>query len=182
MAVKRFQIEGLLLIETKIFEDDRGFFFESFHKQKLLEYGLNIDIVQQNCSGSKKNVLRGLHYQIKYSQGKFVRVIKGEVFDVAVDLRKYSFTFGKWEGVILSDTRRESFWIPPGFAHGFCVLSDWAEVEYSTTEYYYPEYDRTIIWNDPDLKIKWPIKTAENIIISEKDSLGKFFREADFYE
>lgn len=182
MIFKNLFVTGLVMIEPKSFEDDRGFFYESFHKQKFLEGGIHLDIVQQNHSGSKKNILRGLHYQIKNSQGKLVRVLKGKVFDVAVDLRKTSPTFGEWEGVILSDKNKHLLWIPPGFAHGFFVMSDWAEVEYCTTDIYSPEYERTIIWNDPDLKIAWPIPDGEYPILSTKDSQGKLLKDAEIYE
>ncbi len=182
MIFKNLFVNGLVLIQPKIFEDDRGFFYESFHKQKFLENGIHLDIVQQNHSGSKKKILRGLHYQIKNSQGKLVRVLKGEIFDVAVDLRKSSSTYGKWEGVVLSEENKHLLWIPPGFAHGFYVMSDWAEVEYSTTDIYSPEHERTIIWNDPDLNISWPIPDGEKPILSSKDSQGKSFKDAEIYE
>lgn len=182
MIFKNLFVNGLVLIQPKIFEDDRGFFYESFHKQKFLENGIHLDIVQQNHSGSKKNILRGLHYQIKNSQGKLVRVLKGEIFDVAVDLRKSSSTYGKWEGVFLSEENKHLLWIPPGFAHGFFVMSDWAEVEYSTTDIYSPDNERTIIWNDPDLNISWPIPDGEKPILSSKDSQGKSFKDAEIYE
>ncbi|MFO7674112.1 MAG: dTDP-4-dehydrorhamnose 3,5-epimerase [Lutibacter sp.] len=182
MEFEKFKVNGLLLIKPKIFSDDRGFFFESFHKAKFFEMGIDIEIFQQNQSGSKKNILRGLHYQIKNSQGKLVRVLRGQVFDVAVDLRKTSPTFGKWESVVLSEENKDELWIPPGFAHGFYVLSDWAEVEYFTTNIYSPEYERTIIWNDPDLGINWPIPDGEQPILSEKDSQGKLYKDAEIYE
>jgi dTDP-4-dehydrorhamnose 3,5-epimerase len=182
MILKNLFVNGLVLIQPKIFEDDRGFFYESFHKQKFLENGIHLEVVQQNHSGSKKNILRGLHYQIKNSQGKLVRVLKGEIFDVAVDLRKSSSTFGKWEGVVLSEENKHLLWIPPGFAHGFFVMSNWAEVEYSTSDIYSPEYERTIIWNDPDLNISWPIQVGEKPILSIKDCQGKSFKDAEIYE
>ena len=182
MEFETLKLNGLLLIKPKIFSDERGFFFESFHKAKFSEMGIDIDILQQNQSGSKKKILRGLHYQIKNSQGKLVRVIRGEVFDVAVDLRIESTTFGKWEAVVLSEENKNILWIPPGFAHGFYVISDWAEVEYCTTDIYRPEYERTIIWNDPDLSINWPISDGELPILSEKDTQGKLFKDAEIYE
>jgi dTDP-4-dehydrorhamnose 3,5-epimerase len=182
MIFRNLFVNGLVIIQPKSFEDDRGFFYESFHKQKFLEGGIHLDIVQQNHSGSKKNILRGLHYQIKNSQGKLVRALKGEVFDVAVDLRKTSPTFGEWEGVVLSEENKQLLWIPPGFAHGFFVMSDWAEVEYCTTDIYSPEHERTIIWNDPDLNIAWPIPDGEQPILSTKDSQGKLFKDAEIYE
>ena len=182
MNFDKLTLNGLVVVKPKIFSDVRGFFFESYHLKSYLEFGIDLMIAQQNHSGSKKNILRGLHYQIKNSQGKLVRVLKGEVFDVAVDLRKSSSTFGKWESVILSDENKHLLWIPPGYAHGFYVMSDWAEIEYSTTDFYYPEHERTIIWNDPDINIKWPIPVSDKPILSDKDSQGKLFKDAEFYE
>lgn len=182
MDFAKLKLNGLVIIKPNLFIDDRGFFFESFHKQKYQENGIDIDIVQQNHSRSKKNILRGLHYQIKNSQGKLVRVLKGEIFDVAVDLRKNSTTFGKWESVVLSEENKQLLWIPAGFAHGFFVISDWAEVEYSTTDIYSPEYERTIIWDDSDLNIAWPIPDDEHPILSTKDSKGILFKDAEIYE
>jgi dTDP-4-dehydrorhamnose 3,5-epimerase len=182
MQFEKFSLDGLVLIKPKIFQDERGFFYETYHKEKFTQNGINFNIAQQNHSGSKKNILRGLHYQIKNSQGKLVRVLKGEIFDVAVDLRKLSPTFGKWEGIVLSDENRHQLWVPPGFAHGFYVISDWAEVEYCTTDFYAPEYERTIVWNDPDLDIRWPIRDGMKPILSEKDNQGRLFREAEIYE
>ena len=137
---EKLNLNDLILIKPRKFEDERGFFYESFQKKKYSDSGIQLEIVQQNHSGSKKHTLRGLHYQIQNSQGKLVRVLKGEIFDVAVDLRKSSSTFGKWEGVVLSDTNNYQLWIPPGFAHGFLVLTDWAEIEYSTTDFYNPKW------------------------------------------
>jgi len=182
MEFEKLNLVGLVLIKPRIFFDDRGFFLESYHQNSFLEFGIDLEITQQNHSGSKKNILRGLHYQIKHSQGKLVRVLRGKIFDVAVDLRKPSNTFGKWEGVILSEANKHSLWIPPGFAHGFYVMSDWAEVEYSTTDFYHPEHERTIIWNDPELSINWPIPEGEKPILSEKDSNGKLLKDAETYE
>ncbi|SHH27044.1 dTDP-4-dehydrorhamnose 3,5-epimerase [Thermosipho atlanticus] len=164
-------IEGLYIIEPTVFGDNRGFFMESWNKKEFSEIGLDIDFVQDNHSRSKKGVLRGLHFQVKYPQGKLVRVVKGIVFDVAVDLRKNSPTFGKWYGVILSEENKKMFYIPEGFAHGFLVLSDEADFLYKTTEYYYPEYDAGVIWNDPDINIKWPFEEygIKEPILSEKD-------------
>ncbi|OOC44209.1 dTDP-4-dehydrorhamnose 3,5-epimerase [Thermosipho sp. 1074] len=164
-------IEGLYIIEPTVFGDTRGFFMESWNKKEFSEIGLDIDFVQDNHSRSKKGVLRGLHFQVKYPQGKLVRVVRGIVFDVAVDLRKNSPTFGKWYGVILSEENKKMFYIPEGFAHGFLVLSDEADFLYKTTEYYYPEYDAGVIWNDPDINIKWPFEEygIKEQILSEKD-------------
>jgi dTDP-4-dehydrorhamnose 3,5-epimerase len=181
MIFEKLALSGLLVIKPKIFEDERGFFYESFHENKFKFNGIEIHISQQNQSGSKKNVLRGLHYQIKNSQGKLVRVIKGQIFDVAVDLRKSSSTFAKWEGIILNEYNKKLLWVPSGFAHGFLVMSAWAEVEYCTTDFYNPDGERTIIWNDPELNIKWPISLEEQPILSKKDGQGKLFRDAEFY-
>lgn len=174
-------IPDVLIIEPKVFGDERGFFFESFN-QKIWEKktGVKTAFVQDNHSRSAKNVLRGLHYQIKQPQGKLVRAIAGEVFDVAVDIRKGSPTFGKWVGEILSATNKRQLWVPPGFAHGFVVLSDTAEFLYKTTDYWAPEYERSIIWNDPDLAIEWPFDGEP--ILAKKDAEAVLFRDAEVYE
>jgi dTDP-4-dehydrorhamnose 3,5-epimerase len=182
MIVEELSLSGLVAIKPKIFEDERGFFYESFHQEKFMRNGIEVNIAQQNHSGSKKNILRGLHYQIKNSQGKLVRVIKGQIYDVAVDLRKSSSTFGKWESIILNEDNKKLLWVPSGFAHGFLVMSDWAEVEYSTSDFYSPEHERTIIWNDPDLNIQWPFPAGGQPILSDKDSQGKLFKDAEIYE
>lgn len=182
MKFELLNLNGLYLISPKFFLDERGYFFECFHKEKFFLNGIQIDIAQQNQSGSKNNLIRGLHYQIHNSQGKLVRVLSGRIFDVVVDLRKSSTTFAKWEGVILDSESKNFLWIPPGFAHGFYVMSEWAEVEYSATDFYKPEFERTIIWNDPDLNIKWPIPEGTKPILSEKDSQGKLFKDAEIYE
>jgi dTDP-4-dehydrorhamnose 3,5-epimerase len=172
---------SVLLIEPKVFEDDRGFFFESYNHQKFTEQvGENITFVQDNHSLSKKNVLRGLHYQLIKPQGKLVRVVTGSIFDVAVDIRKSSPSFGKWVGYELSAENKRQLWIPPGFAHGFLVLSEIAEVLYKTTDYYFPQGDRTIVWNDPDLGIQWSLNSPP--ILSSKDALGKLFKAAEVFE
>lgn len=171
----------VIIIEPDIFEDDRGFFFESFNQKKFSDITGSLDrFVQDNHSRSKCGVLRGLHYQINEPQGKLVRVTAGEVFDVAVDLRKSSINFGKWIGVILSAKNRKQLWIPKGFAHGFLVLSDVAECVYKTTGYYSPQHERSIAWNDPDLAISWPIKLEP--VVSQKDRLAKSFKDADLFE
>lgn len=182
MEFENLSISDLILIKPLVFGDQRGFFFEGYHQKKFYQNGININIVQQNHSGSKKNILRGLHYQIKNSQSKLVRAVKGEIFDVAVDLRKSSPSFGKWEGVILSEENKYELWVPSGFAHGFYVMSDWAEVEYCTSDFYAPEHERSILWNDPDLGIKWPIPKGEAPILSIKDTHGKLFKDAEVYE
>lgn len=169
MKVTPLAIPEVLLIEPKVFGDDRGFFFESFNQHRFNEAtGLDLQFVQDNHSKSAKNVLRGLHYQIPPKmQGKLVRAVAGEVFDVAVDLRKNSPTFGKWVGELLSAENKRQMWIPPGFAHGFLVLSDSAEFLYKTTDYYAPECERCIRWNDPTLTIEWPVEGEP--ILSGKD-------------
>ena len=157
-----------VIIEPKVFGDDRGFFLETFHSSRYSELaGINMPFVQDNHSRSSKGVLRGLHFQQTKPQGKLVRVVRGEVFDVAIDLRKESSTFGKWEGVILSQENKKQLWVPPGFAHGFLVLSDLADFEYKCTDYYDPLDEGSIIWNDSDLGIRWPLA---NPILSEKDA------------
>ena len=152
------EIEGVILIEPKVFTDPRGFFMETWEKRKFAQVGIREDFVQDNHSKSVRGTLRGLHYQIRQPQGKLVQVIVGEVFDVAVDIRKSSPTFGQWVGLHLSAENKHQLWIPPGFAHGFYVLTETAEFTYKCTDYYTPEYERTILWNDKDLAINWPVK------------------------
>lgn len=181
MQVIPTPIPGLLILEPKVFGDERGFFYESFN-QKVFEEatGIGERFVQDNHSRSAKNVLRGLHYQIGRPQGKLVRVIAGEVFDVAVDLRKSSPGFGQWFGNNLSAENKRMLWIPKGFAHGFLVLSEFAEFEYKTSDYYAPQYDRALLWNDPDLAIDWPI--SEEPVLSGKDKAARLLREAEVFE
>jgi dTDP-4-dehydrorhamnose 3,5-epimerase len=181
MKVLATSIPGLLIIEPKVFGDDRGFFFESFNEKVWRELtGVDCRFVQDNHSKSGENVLRGLHYQMTRPQGKLVRVVSGEVYDVAVDIRRSSPTFGKWEGCYLSAANKRQYWVPEGFAHGFLVVSDHAEFLYKTTDYYAPEYERCIAWNDPDLAIDWPLVGAP--VLSPKDIAGKLFREADYFD
>lgn len=181
MKIIKTEIPDVLIIEPKVFGDERGFFFESFNELAWREKtGLAAGFVQDNHSRSGKGVLRGLHYQIKRPQGKLVRVIAGEVFDVAVDIRRSSPTFGKWVGVTLSAENKLQLWVPEGFAHGFLVLSDMAEFLYKTTDYYAPEYERSIIWNDPDLAVAWPLEGEP--VLSAKDAHGKAFREAELFD
>ena len=170
-------IEDLYIIEPQVFGDDRGYFMESYSKRDFFDAGLNMEFVQDNESKSKKGVLRGLHFQTKHTQGKLVRVISGEVFDVAVDLRVGSPTFGKYEGVILSGENKRQFYVPEGFAHGFLVLSEEAVFTYKCTDYYAPEYDCGILWNDTDINIKWPLEGIEEILLSEKDKNQKKLKE-----
>ena len=177
MKVIKSDIPDVLIIEPDVFGDDRGFFFESYNKRDFEEAtGLSVDFVQDNHSRSAKGVLRGLHYQIKQAQGKLVRVCSGEVFDVVVDIRKSSATFGQWTGARLSAENKRQVWVPPGFAHGFVVLSDTADFLYKTTDYYAPEHEHCIKWNDPQLGIDW--QYAGMPIVSEKDARGVPFREA----
>ena len=181
MQAVQTALPGLLIIEPKVFGDARGFFFESFN-QRVFEQltGRSANFVQDNHSRSARNVLRGLHYQIRQPQGKLVRVVAGEVFDVAVDIRRSSPTFGQCEGTMLSAENKRILWIPEGFAHGFVVLSEYAEFLYKTTDYWAPEHERSILWNDPDLAIDWHLAGATPLL-SGKDQAGKPFREAELF-
>lgn len=173
MICIKTKLKDCLIIKPNVFEDDRGFFLETFNTDRYIKLAkINTPFVQDNHSHSKKGVLRGLHFQKNKPQGKLVRVIKGEVYDVAVDIRKDSPTFGQWEGVILSEKNKTQFWVPPGFAHGFIVLSDTADFEYKCTDYYDPDDEGCILWNDPDLAISWPI---DEPTLSIKDANGKRF-------
>ena len=180
MKVIPTEIPDVLIIEPQVYGDDRGFFLESFNQKDFREKtGVNTTFVQDNHSMSLKNVLRGLHYQIPNPQGKLVRVVNGSVFDVAVDARKSSPTFGQWVGCILSAENKRIFWVPEGFAHGFLVLSERAEFLYKTTNYYYPQYEKTILWNDADLGIDWPLDTPP--ILSPKDQAGQPFKSVEVF-
>jgi dTDP-4-dehydrorhamnose 3,5-epimerase len=180
MRVTPTAIPDVLLVEPEVFGDDRGFFFESFNQKAFKKAtGLNADFVQDNHSKSAKNVLRGLHYQIKQPQGKLVRVVQGEVFDVAVDIRRSSPTYGKWVSDVLSAENKRMMWVPVGFAHGFLVVSDTAEFLYKTTDYWAPEFERCIAWNDPAIGIQWPIEGQP--ALSTKDQQGKSLAEAEHY-
>ena len=180
MKITPSEIPDVLIIEPNVFGDSRGFFFESYNEKKFLQMtGLPVTFVQDNHSRSKKHVLRGLHYQIRQPQGKLVRVIRGEVFDVAVDIRRSSPTFGKWVGDHLTAENKKQIWVPPGFAHGFLVSSDVAEVLYKTTDYWAPEHERCIRWNDPVLKVGWPI--TGHPLVSEKDDKGDLFQNAEVF-
>lgn len=173
MKVTKTSMEGVLMLEPTVFGDERGFFYESFNQRDFLkEVGLDVTFVQDNHSHSMQGVLRGLHYQVKQTQGKLVSVIRGKIFDVVVDLRQGSSTFGKWESFELSEENRKQLWIPPGFAHGFLVVSLSADVLYKTTNYYAPKYERTILWNDPEIAIQWPIEDHHAIKFSVKDGAG----------
>lgn len=173
------KIKDLYIIEPKVFGDDRGYFMESYNRRDFVEAGLDMVFVQDNESKSKKGVLRGMHFQTKFTQGKLVRVTQGEVYDVAVDLRKESPTYGQWEGVLLSAENKRQFYVPEGFAHGFLVLSDEAVFNYKCTNLYAPEYDGGLLWNDPDVGIEWPLDGIDEIILSEKDKKQKTLKELD---
>ena len=173
-------IPEVLVLEPKVFGDARGFFFESFNARDFAEAtGLNVDFVQDNHSRSAKGVLRGLHYQIQHAQGKLVRVVEGEVFDVAVDLRRSSSTFGRWVGECLSADNHRQLWVPPGFAHGFVVLSEQAQFLYKTTDYWYPEHERSLRWNDPSLRIEWPLEGQP--LLAAKDAEAALLRDAEVF-
>ncbi len=174
-------IPEVLILEPQVFGDDRGFFYESFNARDFAQAtGLNVSFVQDNHSKSPKGVLRGLHYQIQHAQGKLVRVMQGEVFDVAVDLRKSSATFGQWVGVHLSADNHRQLWVPPGFAHGFLVLSESAEFLYKTTDYWYPEHERSLLWNDPAVGIDWSLDGQP--LLAAKDAAGKLLAVAECFE
>jgi dTDP-4-dehydrorhamnose 3,5-epimerase len=173
-------IPEIVLITPQVFRDERGFFFESWQKNTFADAGIQADFVQDNHSHSIKNVLRGLHYQIRQPQGKLIRVIIGEVFDVAVDLRHSSPTFGKWAGAVLSAENFQMLWIPPGFAHGFLVLSDIAEFVYKATDFYAPQYERSIRWDDPQIQIDWPLQ-GQTPILSTKDANSAAFQNAEVF-
>lgn len=177
IAVTRCEIEGLCVIEPTVFKDERGFFMETYNQNDFKEEGLDMMFVQDNQSMSTKGVLRGLHFQKQYPQGKLVRVVRGSVFDVAVDLRKNSKTFGKWFGVELSAENKKQFYIPEGFAHGFLVLSDEAEFVYKCTDFYHPNDEGGLAWNDEEIGVEWPIAEGMELIISEKDQKWKGLTE-----
>ncbi|UCD97619.1 MAG: dTDP-4-dehydrorhamnose 3,5-epimerase [Chloroflexota bacterium] len=172
MEFKPTKIPEVILIQPAVYADPRGFFMETYRAEKFAQAGINHNFVQDNHSGSIRGTLRGLHYQINQPQGKLVQVVAGEVFDVAVDLRRSSPYFGKWVGEILSAENKRQMWIPIGFAHGFYVLSEWANVIYKVTQYYAPQWDRTLLWNDPDIGIVWPLDEDVELLVSKKDAEG----------
>ncbi|MBS1808845.1 MAG: dTDP-4-dehydrorhamnose 3,5-epimerase [Acidobacteria bacterium] len=182
MTIHPTNISDVLLLTSPVYHDDRGVFTETYQQAKLAELGLTLPFVQDNQSGSHQGVLRGLHYQIRQPQGKLVRVLSGEIYDVAVDLRRHSVTFGQWVGNNLSAQSRQQIWIPPGFAHGFYVLSEWAEVLYKTTDYYAPQWERTLLWNDPQLGIEWPLLPHKPVLISTKDAEGQLLSTAELFD
>jgi dTDP-4-dehydrorhamnose 3,5-epimerase len=180
MNVVGTDLPGVLILEPRVLGDERGFFLESFNLREFERAtGIRADFVQDNHSRSRKGVLRGLHYQIRQPQGKLVRVVAGEVFDVAVDLRRSSATFGRWAGATLSAGNKRMLWVPAGFAHGFLVLSDSADFLYKTTDYYAPEHERCVIWNDPEVGIRWPLEGEP--VLAQKDRAGKALKEAESF-
>lgn len=182
MKFRPTAIPEVMLIEPKVFGDQRGFFMEVYQVERFRHAGIHAEFVQDNHSGSSQGILRGLHYQIRNAQGKLVRVVTGEIFDVAVDLRRTSPTFGQWVGHHLSAENKFQMWIPPGFAHGYYVLSDWAEVLYKATDFYAPEWERTLSWDDPQIGIEWPILGGKDPILSAKDVEGKLLSESEVYD
>ena len=176
------EIPGVIIVEPDVFGDHRGFFMESWHAEKFAEGGIDAQFVQDNHSRSNQGILRGLHYQIEQPQGKLVRVLSGEVFDVAVDLRRDSPTFGKWFGMTLNGIDKKMLWVSPGFAHGFYVVSEQADFFYKCTELYAPEHERAIRWDDPDLAIDWPIASGQEPVLAPKDAAAKSFKDAEVYE
>ncbi len=177
IKVTRLDIEGLCIIEPAVHGDHRGYFMETYNQQDMAAEGLDMVFVQDNQSMSRKGVLRGLHFQKQFPQGKLVRVIRGAVFDVAVDLRRNSATFGKWYGAELTAENKKQFYLPPGFAHGFMVLSDEAEFCYKTTDFYHPDDEGGLMWNDPDINVEWPLDKVGEILLSEKDKINPSFAE-----
>jgi dTDP-4-dehydrorhamnose 3,5-epimerase len=169
-------LAGVVIIEPKVFDDERGFFMETFHRQKFAAAGIDVEFVQDNHSRSRRGVLRGLHYQLAHPQGKLVRAVSGRIFDVAVDLRRGSPTFGSWYGCELTESNRRQIYIPAGFAHGFCVLSDSADVIYKCTALYHPDDERTLLWNDPPLGIQWPVADP---VVSPKDARGRTLADCE---
>ncbi len=176
------RLPDVILIRPKVFEDPRGFFTDTWHRKLFEQEGIDANFVQDSHSGSVGGTIRGLHYQITQAQGKLIRVVKGEAFDVAVDIRRSSPDFGQWTGEVLSAENRKMIWIPPGFAHGFLVLSKNAEFEYKCTDYYAPEHERTLQWDDPDIAIDWPLLDGEQPILSAKDESGLPLKEAQVYD
>jgi len=182
MEFERTIIPDVIVFQPKVSGDERGFFMETFRADAFAALGITEPFVQDNHSRSQRGALRGLHYQIRQTQGKLLRVVVGEIFDVVVDLRRSSPTFGRWAGTLLSAENKKQIWVPPALAHGFYVLSEWAEVVYKTTDYYAPQWERSLLWNDPVLGIEWPLLDGRPPILSEKDSRGKLLSEAELFE
>ena len=181
MKFESTSLAEVIKITPTVHDDDRGFFMETWQAQRFRQAGIDADFVQDNFSHSSKGTLRGLHYQIRRPQGKLVRVVSGQVFDVAVDLRKTSLRFGQWAGEILSAENKHQLWVPPGFGHGFLVLSETAEFEYKCTDYYAPEFECSIRWDDPDIGIKWPLPAGEEPVLSGRDAAAPFLKDAETY-
>lgn len=181
MHFTSLEIPDVILVRPDVQHDERGYFFEGFRKDHFAENGIHVDFVQENYSTSKQGVLRGLHYQIQKPQGKLLRVVTGKIFDAVVDLRRHAPTFGQAVVCTLSAEENCQLWIPPGFAHGFYVVSQWAELAYKATNYYAPKWERTLLWKDSDLSINWPLKAGQPPVLSKKDSLGKRLMEAETY-
>lgn len=175
-------VPEVIVIEPTIHEDPRGFFMETYQRRRYEENGISLDFVQSNHAGSKRGVLRGLHYQIRQPQGKLVQATYGKIYDAAVDLRRSSATFGRWTGIELSVGNRLLLWVPPGFAHGYYVMSERAEITYHVTDYYAPEWERTLAWNDPSIGIRWPLEDDTSPILSDKDTNGQLLTEAETYD
>jgi dTDP-4-dehydrorhamnose 3,5-epimerase len=182
MEFEQTNISGVIILKPQLFGDERGFFMETYSSDLFARAGITGPFVQDNHSGSQQNILRGLHYQIRHSQGKLVRTVAGDIFDVAIDLRRSSPTLGRWVGTLLTAENKKQLWIPPGFAHGFYVVSKWAEVVYKSTDYYAPEWERCLQWNDASLGIEWPLVNGGPPILSKKDSQGKPFSEAELFD
>lgn len=182
MEFSRTKIPDVILIQLELKGDHRGFFLETYHAERYSEIGIPANFHQDNLVGSRRGTLRGLHYQIRFPQGKLIWVVKGEIYDVAVDIRRSSPTFGKWIGEWLTESNRRQLWVPPGFAHGYFVKSEWAEVVYKVTDIYAPEWERTINWNDPSIGIEWPTIPQAKPLLSEKDLLGDPLEDAELYE
>ena len=176
------KISDVILVKPKVFEDPRGYFMETYRTDRFTAGGIPQNFVQENQSQSQRGVLRGLHYQLKQSQGKLVRVVSGEIFDVAVDIRRSSPTFGQWVGIMLSAQNRQQLWVPEGFAHGFYVMSEYAEVVYKVTDYYAPEWERSVLWNDPQIGIDWPLIEDQTVVLSQKDKDGKPLAKAEIFD
>ena len=181
MQFEETRLPGVIVATPKVFTDERGFFMETWQVQRFTDAGINATFVQDNFSHSTRGTLRGLHYQIRQSQGKLLRVVKGEVFDVAVDMRKSSPTFSQWVGVKLTAENKKMLWVPPQFAHGFLVLSDVAEFEYKCTDFYAPECERSVRWDDPDIGIEWPLTAGEQPLLSTKDNAAPALKDADIF-
>lgn len=182
MEFIKTNIPDVVILKPKVYNDERGFFIETFRANQFAKECSGLHFVQDNHSGSKEGILRGLHYQIQHPQGKLIRVVSGEIYDAAVDLRRSSPTFGKYVGILLSAQNRLQLWVPPGFAHGFLVMSEWAEVFYKATDYYAPQFERTLAWNDPQIGIEWPLIEAQAPVLSEKDQAGKPLEQAECYD